>query len=916
MAKKKKSKSKVKKSQEQSSRESVVAEEVEQSVKHAEDTTSQTDTQNDTQNDLQDDTKSVTGEQLQSEVPESSVETDEEDVTRQDRTEHPETPPADPTSIEIPNDHDGDDDDDDDNDTVIRSEDDNSANRDSIEPTDNDIQSEKKEETHESTVEAGPDDGDEEQEQEQEQEKDTNTVTEVQDDTSDDADKDEDETNSAGKSSATSDKEVAETSTSNVTETEEDQVEPVKSSDIAPEDKQETEDKTSNTLISVTPGPYTLSSLHLEVPPSLGTTTAICHHENNIYLGTSLGYILTYTLIPGPEYILTSQVPFHQTRRLPVTHFLPLPTLQILLVVSGHLLQCFSLPSTSPLTIGRIKDVNSIELDLNKKAKCDENGVHVAIMTKSQLRIVNVTKQALRLVKDVKCGAICGKRREDRLIVAHDGQYEMLDIKRELNNRTMLFPVNTAGADIDQEHQLTPFVEGVGNDEFLLVCGTGKDDPAMGLVVNLKGDVSRGTIPMLSYPDSVLTDNDAVITVRGGEVTAYSLEDQRELQTWTFSQRVHVTRVELLSVNASKLVELITLKPIVGSDPKRDAKELEFAQSISKVNCSILIFSETLVETIVPQSRLERLQSVTKLKVLEKELATSQATTELTVIEVEYLNLQISLMRLVEHNYDAALESWTNGTLDPRILIYIFGYEVHGDLYIFGGLIPLTLKLRKSIKETAFNTFFELFLERWLLKHTVENRDIITTIELTTVLYHLNNPQQLIQTLKLVSTVDVVPILRQHGKHLALAHILAEREDPKSAIFIHKDLIDHKITDQGFDSSDSLHIICELSKKCDDEDFIRETGMWLLRHDAKLAISFMNSSKLSLHSLQTGMERSEEVKHVIESIDDAGLKYNYLSQVFVSMGQEKMRLNLKKGLYKSLLKSLSARESTLRRVQN
>ncbi|ONH65513.1 Vacuolar protein sorting-associated protein 3 [Cyberlindnera fabianii] len=718
-------------------------------------------------------------------------------------------------------------------------------------------ESEKKEETHESTVEAGPDDGDEEQEQEQEQEKDTNTVTEVQDDTSDDAGKDEDETNSAGKSSATSDKEVAETSTSNVTETEEDQVEPVKSSDIAPEDKQETEDNTSNTLISVTPGPYTLSSLHLEVPPSLGTTTAICHHENNIYL--------------------------------------------------GHLLQCFSLPSTSPLTIGRIKDVNSIELDLNKKAKCDENGVHVAIMTKSQLRIVNVTKQALRLVKDVKCGAICGKRREDRLIVAHDGQYEMLDIKRELNNRTMLFPVNTAGADIDQEHQLTPFVEGVGNDEFLLVCGTGKDDPAMGLVVNLKGDVSRGTIPMLSYPDSVLTDNDAVITVRGGEVTAYSLEDQRELQTWAFAQRVHVTRVEPLSVNASKLVELITLKPIVGSDPKRDAKELEFAQSISKVNCSILIFSETLVETIVPQSRLERLQSVTKLKVLEKELATSQATTELTVIEVEYLNLQISLMRLVEHNYDAALESWTNGTLDPRILIYIFGYEVYGDLYIFGGLIPLTLKLRKSIKETAFNTFFELFLERWLLKHTVENRDIITTIELTTVLYHLNNPQQLIQTLKLVSTVDVVPILRQHGKHLALAHILAEREDPKSAIFIHKDLIDHKITDQGFDSSNSLHIICELSKKCDDEDFIRETGMWLLRHDAKLAISFMNSSKLSLHSLQTGMERSEEVKHVIESIDDAGLKYNYLSQVFVSMGQEKMKLSLKKGLYKSLLKSLSAR---------
>jgi hypothetical protein len=54
---------------------------------------------------------------------------------------------------------------------------------------------------------------------------------------------------------------------------------------------------------------------------------------------------------------------------------------------------------------------------------------------------------------------------------------------------------------------LKPHVSTPTPNEFLLTTGTSADDPAVGMFVNLDGDVVRGTIQFESYPDSIIVDS-------------------------------------------------------------------------------------------------------------------------------------------------------------------------------------------------------------------------------------------------------------------------------------------------------------------------------------------------------------------------------------------------------------------------
>jgi hypothetical protein len=53
---------------------------------------------------------------------------------------------------------------------------------------------------------------------------------------------------------------------------------------------------------------------------------------------------------------------------------------------------------------------------------------------------------------------------------------------------------------------LKPHISTPTPNEFLLTTGTSPDDPAVGMFVNLDGDVVRGTIQFESYPDSIVVD--------------------------------------------------------------------------------------------------------------------------------------------------------------------------------------------------------------------------------------------------------------------------------------------------------------------------------------------------------------------------------------------------------------------------
>ncbi|TIA39016.1 hypothetical protein D6C78_03573 [Aureobasidium pullulans] len=56
---------------------------------------------------------------------------------------------------------------------------------------------------------------------------------------------------------------------------------------------------------------------------------------------------------------------------------------------------------------------------------------------------------------------------------------------------------------------LKPHISTPTPNEFLLTTGTSPDDPAVGMFVNLDGDVVRGTIQFESYPESIVVDGQA-----------------------------------------------------------------------------------------------------------------------------------------------------------------------------------------------------------------------------------------------------------------------------------------------------------------------------------------------------------------------------------------------------------------------
>lgn len=91
---------------------------------------------------------------------------------------------------------------------------------------------------------------------------------------------------------------------------------------------------------------------------------------------------------------------------------------------------------------------------------------------------------------------------------------------------------------------LKPHITSPTPNEFLLTTGTSRDDPGVGMFVNLDGDVVRGTVDFASYPDSLILDGRGVdssipttpgVTPDEGYILAIVRRDQQpviEYQRW------------------------------------------------------------------------------------------------------------------------------------------------------------------------------------------------------------------------------------------------------------------------------------------------------------------------------------------------------------------------------------------------
>ena len=71
-------------------------------------------------------------------------------------------------------------------------------------------------------------------------------------------------------------------------------------------------------------------------------------------------------------------------------------------------------------------------------------------------------------------------------------------------------PLNPTGESKSHAVILKPHILSLTRNEFLLTTGTTKNEPGVGMFVNLEGEVVRGTVEFANYPESIVLDQSAL----------------------------------------------------------------------------------------------------------------------------------------------------------------------------------------------------------------------------------------------------------------------------------------------------------------------------------------------------------------------------------------------------------------------
>ncbi|CDK27525.1 unnamed protein product [Kuraishia capsulata CBS 1993] len=664
---------------------------------------------------------------------------------------------------------------------------------------------------------------------------------------------------------------------------------------------------------SISPGPYSLSKIIDEIPvknPEIPESenaqiTCVEAWESNIYIGTSIGEILhMYKLDDEMGYILVSRQRFHAAKIKPVLKIILLTPIQRALVQCGSVISLFMLPEFSPANIGRIRDVNDVSLDLqqlkldSKKHNYEtasvsddptQNSVELTIFTKKCIRMIRVTTAGIRLIKDLNyANSVNGIRRAGFAAVATSSNYDLLDLEKV--QKIPLFPVSQG----EPSSILKPLIVPVAKSEFLFACGTGNSDPAMGMVVNINGDISRGTIPWASYPTTLIIDYPYTLSaVSSSKVLVHSLHNQLECQQISFTSHIEVTTVShVFQAPSTELAEAITEVSLLHRDVTSPDSTLARQSSLKK--STVLVYGEDSgLYVLFPTSRIGRLMNIASrttkqnrtnvVDELEEEIKEIDSTTEFGEIEKHISECLIGLILLQYHDFNQSFDYWFTGLLDPRLVLYIFGSgdQLEDDIQVYSVLVPLIDAIQKQYEadlsnepnslNTAIHVFYRFFLRTWLSNREAlsfpgkKKEDTIKTLELCLLRECLPAPTSKAELAEQINIVvgsvvmasdEAVSWLQAHQKYVLLLKLYEGRTEVASAVALWKRLISKEIVDADLQlefegESDPIqkaleHLVDFIAIYCEDSGLFWTSVEWLIESHPRFALSLLGDSRVKV----------------------------------------------------------------------
>lgn len=471
--------------------------------------------------------------------------------------------------------------------------------------------------------------------------------------------------------------------------------------------------------IHITDGPFTIRPL-IHLVPKEFEYTSFDAFENNLYLGTSTGDMLHYFEMEQNNYMLVSQTKFEVDVDKRIDKMIVLPQIERCLVLSDGFLQLFLLPEFAPVpNVDRLEGINDFNV-IKFSDKSKRYRIHV--FSDDGVKLMSVNSNDLTIMKTYPCKPVVKACNHNRVVMAAKGNnYEIIDLKS--GNEIPLFRISEMSTD------LPPVISSFSPNEFLVTCGSSREENAMALVVNHDGDITQGTIVLDKYPDDILVQLPFVIVNYGTlGLHVYKMEMNTEP---TIVQKIFCKNKSKICIakttntfsssssdDKSATIEKLRLVPLLtGNYEFRLEQERVYVDKIFKQTTSLAVYGTSGIFLLNSHPFILEFNDFSESMIdkIEEHIVKGhghEKHSPYQELEITYLKTMYLLL-LTFHsasiNKDIA-KSWCDYAIDVdmRLFLYLCDFTIYGDVWIPNGLLKFVQESRKLKLKNMFQHFTEI----------------------------------------------------------------------------------------------------------------------------------------------------------------------------------------------------------------
>ncbi|ORZ12536.1 vacuolar sorting protein 39 domain 2-domain-containing protein [Lobosporangium transversale] len=619
---------------------------------------------------------------------------------------------------------------------------------------------------------------------------------------------------------------------------------------------------------------------------------SIDNFENHLYLGTSDGILLHYTIdeqISSESDLPRSRLVQRKTLgfgKKVVERIMVISCLRMAIVLCDSAMTFYSLPGFSPFAhqvLPPIKGVTAFCDDSSQRGQLAEDGsVRLCITKRRTIQFYSLWSDAISEPRELNLpnGALVVTRWRNIVCVADSNDFNLIDIR--VGRMIPVLPVVQNGPGSSAQ-VLKPVCLPIAENEFLLASATSSGQTAIGIFCSGSGDPVRGTLQWSSYPRALAVEFPYVTALlRGNIIEIHNILDQKLVQSIRLDPSIELRTLMQgpgITVWMSTLAKVLTL--LTGSQDTQQGVGIDQKQQdtnrLPNVLARILIAGKDSVSALVTtplvlhadmllqQGRVEE-----ALLLSEKTIATISSENlhrERLQMELDYIHQKSGLIYLGETLFDDAFGLFQRGRMDPRVLISIFPdvlqrVDLMSQVSLFRGIRDQIERLRtlpdiinnlakagseqsEEFGKVLLGNAKEVFLQ-YLTRYRKEgiarkNRPLPQAEATDTALLGLwvdsGDDASLIQLLN--SNNLCIPDLceqklKDNGKHYALSIWYKSRKDYKMTLSLWKSLFLGEVKDNSFDMG--LQDMATLLQSLQDISLVEEYGWWVVEQDESIGL--------------------------------------------------------------------------------